>query len=313
MTYDSLILNTDGASRGNPGPASIGVVIQNEAGKTVDSISECLPACTNNQAEYQAIIAGLERALKLGAKKVLLRSDSELVVQQLCGKYRVKNEGLLPLFQRVMGLRQKFTVFQAVYVPREKNREADKMCNLALDGKKAEVPQPAQVLETKKIREPFVGGIKVRKADRADYAAIIEIIEELEKQHVDAVPEMFSTMSYDEQVADLDSILADGKLAFLVAERGGTILGFVHLALYDEPARGGVRARKYVKVRDLAVAKRYQRSGAGSALMQAAEHLAKEQNAVMLELLVWEFNRGAFAFYQKIGYTTASRVMWKHI
>jgi ribonuclease HI len=312
MTYDSLILNTDGASRGNPGPASIGVVIQNEAGKTVDAISECLPACTNNQAEYQAIIAGLERALKLGAKKVLLRSDSELVVQQLCGKYRVKNEGLLPLFQRVMGLRQKFSVFQAVYIPREKNREADKLCNLALDGKKAEVQEPDQVLETK-TREPAAGGIRVRKAVRADYAAIIEIIEELEKQHVDAVPETFRTMSFDEQVADLDSVLADGKLAFLVAERGGTILGFVHLALYDEPARGGVRARKYVKVRDLAVAKRHQRSGAGSALMQAAEHLAKEQNAVMLELLVWEFNRGAFAFYQKMGFTTASRVMWKHI
>jgi ribonuclease HI len=311
MTYETLILNTDGASRGNPGPAAIGVVLQNEAGRTVDTISECLVACTNNQAEYQAIIAGLERALKLGATKVFLRSDSELVVQQLCGKYRVKNEGLQPLFQRVNELRRKFTSFEAIYIPREKNRAADRLANEALDGKK--IQEPARVLETKKIKEPAPGGISVRRAAHEDYAAIIEIIEELEKQHVEAVPEMFRTMSYAEQVADLDSILADGKLVLLVAERGGTIMGYLHLALYDEPARGGVRARRYIKVRDLAVAKRYQRSGAGSALMAAAERLARSQNADTLELMVWEFNRGAFAFYQKMGYSTASRIMWKRL
>jgi ribonuclease HI len=133
MTVKKLVIYTDGASRGNPGPAAIGAVIQDESGRTVDTISQCLGETTNNQAEYRAVIAGLERALALGATHVELRSDSELVVRQLCNQYKVKNEALKPLFRKVAALRENFSDLTVNYIPREKNREADKLANMALD------------------------------------------------------------------------------------------------------------------------------------------------------------------------------------
>lgn len=300
MTVKKLVIYTDGASRGNPGPAAIGVVVQDESGSTVATISQCLGATTNNQAEYRAIIAGLEKALALGATHAELRSDSELVVHQLSGKYRVKNEALKPLFQKVEVLRARLSGLSVSYIPREKNRQADDLANQALDGKKTREP-------------PEASDIKIRRPVKSDYPAIIAIIQELEKQHVDAVPQMFRTMTYAEQVADLDTILADPNLAFFVAEKGSAILGLIHLAFHDEPVRGGVQARRYVKVRDLVVARKYQRSGAGKALMQAAESWAKERGTDTVELIVWDFNRGAFGFYEKLGYSTSMRHMWKHI
>jgi ribonuclease HI len=136
MAVKKLVIYTDGASRGNPGPAAIGVVIQDESGQVCDTISQCLGETTNNQAEYRAVIAGLERALGLGATQVELRSDSELVVRQLCGQYRVKDAGLKLLFQKVESLRARFTGLSFTYIPREKNREADKLANEALNGRK---------------------------------------------------------------------------------------------------------------------------------------------------------------------------------
>jgi len=300
MTIKKLVIYTDGASRGNPGPAAVGVAIQDESGRVVDTISQHLGEATNNQAEYRAVIAGLERALALGATHVMLHSDSELVVMQLSNRYKVKNEALKPLFQKVEVLRARLSALTISYIPREKNKQADRLANQALDGKNAQ-------------ESPKVSGVTVRRATKTDYPALIEIIAELEKQHVDAVPQVFRTMSYQEQVRDLDSILADEKLGLFVAERGSTVLGYIHLALHDEETRGGLLARRYVKIRDLAVAGKYQKSGAGSALMQAAESWARERGIDTLELIVWEFNRGAFAFYQKIGYVTTSHHMWKHI
>lgn len=300
MTVKKLVIFTDGASRGNPGPAAIGVVIQDESSRAAATISQRLGDATNNQAEYCAIIAGLEKALELGATHVELRSDSELVIQQLSGKYRVKNEALKPLFLKVGTLRSRFSGMAVSYIPREKNREADKLANLALEGKKAREPDR-------------VSGIKIRRALKADYPAIIEIIIELEDQHIAAVPEVFRKESYDEQVRDLDAVMAEKNSALLVADRDSRILGYIHMALQAEENHPGLLPRQYVKVRDLAVARKYQRSGAGSALMQAAEDWASERGVNTVELNVWEFNRGGFAFYQKLGYVTSSRHMWKHI
>jgi len=295
-----LVIYTDGASRGNPGPAAIGVVIQDENRRTVATISQCLGEATNNQAEYRAIIAGLERALALGATHVVLYSDSELVVQQLSGKYRVKNEALKPLFQKVGVLRTKFSSLAVSYTPREKNKEADKLANQALDGKRIQ-------------DSPGTPKINIRRATKTDYPAIIEIIAELEKQHLEAVPQVFRKMSHKETVRELDDILADANAALLVAERDCEILGYIQMALKEAENVPVLRPRHYVKIRDLAVGKKYQRSGAGSALMQAAERWAKERGTDTVELNVWEFNRGAFAFYQKLGYVTSSRHMWKHL
>ncbi len=123
---------TDGASRGNPGPAAIGAVIRDGQGEFVASISQAIGRTTNNQAEYRAVITALERALSLGAGQVDLRSDSELVVRQIKGQYRVKKAALRPLYLDVMQLASRLEGFTITRVPREENTEADRLANLAL-------------------------------------------------------------------------------------------------------------------------------------------------------------------------------------
>jgi ribonuclease HI len=300
MTVKKLVIYTDGASRGNPGPAAIGVVIKDESGRVADSISLCLGRATNNQAEYRAIIAGMEKALLLGASHIDLRSDSELVVRQLSGEYKVKNADLKPLFQQVERLRLRLNGFTVSYIPREDNHEADKLANEALDGHKASEPQ-------------ITSDIRIRPALKSDYPALIPIIREIEKQHVKGVPEFFRIMPQDEQERELDTILTQENAALLVAEREGELMGYINIALKEAEVAPMLYPRRYVRVRDLAVGEKYQHSGAGNALMQAAESWAKAHGVDMLDLNVWEFNKGAFAFYDKLGYRTANRHMWKSI
>ncbi|MDP3879443.1 MAG: ribonuclease HI family protein [Dehalococcoidales bacterium] len=123
---------TDGASRGNPGPGAIGVVITDEQGKLLTTISQSIGQATNNQAEYRAIIAALEKAMKLGVNQIDLRSDSEFAVRQINGQYRVKSISLRPLYQRVKQLQSQFEGFTITHIRREENVEADKLANLAL-------------------------------------------------------------------------------------------------------------------------------------------------------------------------------------
>jgi ribonuclease HI len=130
---DKLIINTDGASRNNPGPAAIGVVIRDERGKTLIRISQSIGIATNNQAEYHAIIAALKKALELQASSVLLQADSELVVKQMNGGYRVKNADLKPLHAEAIALSRRFSTFNIKYIPREENVEADKLANRAFE------------------------------------------------------------------------------------------------------------------------------------------------------------------------------------
>ena len=127
------LVYTDGASRGNPGPAAIGVVIFDDKDRECHRISEAIGRATNNEAEYRAAIAGLEAALALGARHVELRMDSELVVRQLDSRYRVRNPGLKRLFARMKDLRWRFASFTAIAIPREENDLADKLANQALD------------------------------------------------------------------------------------------------------------------------------------------------------------------------------------
>ena len=135
MSTDKVIINVDGAARGNPGPAAIGAVIRDEAGNVTGRISKAIGVTTNNQAEYQAIIAALEKAIASGARQVTVKSDSELVVNQINGRYKIKNTGLRPLYQRVVQLAGPLEKFTITYVPREQNAEADALANRALDGK----------------------------------------------------------------------------------------------------------------------------------------------------------------------------------
>ncbi len=133
MKIEKAILYTDGASRGNPGPAAIGAVIKDGQGRVLGKISRRIGITTNNQAEYQAVIAALEEAIRLGVAGVVIKSDSELVVKQINGRYRVKNPALKPLHQRVRELQSLFQSFAIASIPRRQNTEADRLSNAALD------------------------------------------------------------------------------------------------------------------------------------------------------------------------------------
>lgn len=129
----SWLVYADGASRGNPGAASIGAVVYDEKGREAATVSRRLGRATNNEAEYQAAIAGLEAALGLGGGDVELRMDSQLIIRQLEFRYRVRNERLRPFFERIVELRRRFDSFSLQHVPRERNKRADELANLALD------------------------------------------------------------------------------------------------------------------------------------------------------------------------------------
>ena len=128
-----LIIHTDGGARGNPGPAGLGVYITEEDGTVVMEHSRYLGEKTNNQAEYLAVVDALEHATQLGAEEVDLFMDSELIVKQLHGEYRVKNEALAALFVRVWNLSTGIKKVRYTHVRREKNKDADRLVNEAID------------------------------------------------------------------------------------------------------------------------------------------------------------------------------------
>ena len=128
-----LIINTDGAADPNPGPAAIGANVKDDKGNVLASISRRIGKATNNQAEYQAIIAGLEKAVELGARQVQVYSDSELVVKQINGRYRVKNTSLRILYENVVKLTGSLEKFSIQHVRRSRSAEVDSLANKALD------------------------------------------------------------------------------------------------------------------------------------------------------------------------------------
>ncbi|MFH1485523.1 MAG: ribonuclease HI family protein [Chloroflexota bacterium] len=123
----------DGASRGNPGPASIGVVVKDSNGTVLATIGERIGKTTNNQAEYRALIAGLREAANLGANEVEVRLDSELLVRQILGVYKVRNAALRDLYLDAARLLYGFASSRILHIPRTENREADALANSALD------------------------------------------------------------------------------------------------------------------------------------------------------------------------------------
>lgn len=127
------LVYTDGASRGNPGPSAYGAVVIDPSGEERHTVGERIGITTNNVAEYRGLVAGLEAALALGARRVEVRMDSELIVRQAIGRYRVKHPGLIPLHNRVLNLRSQFDEVVFRHVPREMNKVADRLANLALD------------------------------------------------------------------------------------------------------------------------------------------------------------------------------------
>ena len=128
-----LIAHVDGAARGNPGPAGIGVVIEDSDGTVVKEVAEGLGQTTNNVAEYNAMIRALEEARALGCDRISVFTDSELMARQINGQYRVKTPHLLPLFERVRGLMRQFESARVTHVRREMNKQADRLSNVGAD------------------------------------------------------------------------------------------------------------------------------------------------------------------------------------
>ena len=128
-------LHTDGGARGNPGPAAYGFVLVGENGAVLDAKGEAIGVATNNVAEYRALLAGLERARELGVTELEVVSDSELLVHQMTGRYRVKNRGLLPLSLEAARLARQIGSVRYRAVRREENADADRLVNEALDGR----------------------------------------------------------------------------------------------------------------------------------------------------------------------------------
>ncbi|HZA90867.1 MAG TPA: ribonuclease HI family protein [Solirubrobacterales bacterium] len=130
---DRLVVNVDGGARGNPGPAAIAAVISTPDGEVLEQHGERIGEATNNVAEYQALLLGLERALSRGARQVELIGDSELVVRQVRGEYKVKDEALKGLYAKVVKALADFDSWSIRHVRREQNAEADRLVNVALD------------------------------------------------------------------------------------------------------------------------------------------------------------------------------------
>jgi ribonuclease HI len=167
--------NIDGGSRGNPGPAAYGVVIRDGSGELVAKLKKYIGRMSNNVAEYYGLIAALDYAQSHKIRALRVESDSELLVKQMRGQYKVKSADLQPLFERAKKMSQEFDLFRIDHVYREQNREADALANEALDAAEGVVPiapgakksalstakpeTPGAKPEPRRIRARFRGGV----------------------------------------------------------------------------------------------------------------------------------------------------------
>jgi ribonuclease HI len=130
---ETLTLQFDGGSRGNPGPAGIGVVVSAADGTPLVTLGRFIGRATNNVAEYRALITAMEQAKQLGGKSILIRGDSELIIKQMRGEYRVKHPDMKVLYNKAQALLREFESFKIEHNLRHKNELADKLANLAMD------------------------------------------------------------------------------------------------------------------------------------------------------------------------------------
>jgi probable phosphoglycerate mutase len=175
-----VVANIDGGARGNPGPAAYGIVLHDAGGATLFSAGKRIGRATNNVAEYFGLIAALDAARERGIGRLRVESDSELLVRQMQGHYRVKSPDLKPLHERALKLSRGFDFFEIAHVPREKNREADRLVNAALDGEPGAPSREEQKAPARTIRARYIRGVLVPEdpldlADGADVTVTVRI------------------------------------------------------------------------------------------------------------------------------------------
>ena len=154
----------DGASRGNPGPSAYGVVVRDLRGEIIARLKKYIGRMTNNVAEYYGLIAAMDYAQSHGVRSLRIESDSELLVKQMRGQYKVKSEDLRPLFERAKKMSQGFESFRIEHVYREQNREADALANEALDetakvGPAAPKAVPTAIPQPRRLRARYQSGV----------------------------------------------------------------------------------------------------------------------------------------------------------
>lgn len=132
----TFVLEFDGGSRGNPGPAAIGVVVRADDGTPLITLGRFIGVATNNVAEYTALLTGLREARTLNIENLIVNGDSELVIRQMQGRYRVKNAGLKPLYEKAVEAAREFKTIVYEHKIRDHNETADKLANLAMDRRK---------------------------------------------------------------------------------------------------------------------------------------------------------------------------------
>ncbi len=182
--------NIDGGSRGNPGPAAYGVVIRNGRGEIAAKLKKYIGRMTNNVAEYYGLIAAMDYAQSHGIRALRVESDSELLVKQMHGQYKVKSEDLRPLFERALKMSKGFDSFRIEHVYREQNREADALANEALDeteGKTSGAPSAkrAEAVSTKSATsaaktEPASSKAEPRKIQARFRSGVLYLLEDVE-------------------------------------------------------------------------------------------------------------------------------------
>ena len=138
-SHPYLILQADGAARGNPGPAALGALAMDPESGEVFADGRALGAATNNVAEYSAVVDALRMAQRMGASRVLLDADSELLIRQIEGRHKVKSANFLPLFEECADLLRTFDDYRLRHIPREQNGMADSLANRALDAQKRQL------------------------------------------------------------------------------------------------------------------------------------------------------------------------------
>jgi len=167
--------NIDGGSRGNPGPASYGVVIRNPKGEIIARLKKYIGRYSNNVAEYYGLIAALDYAQSHGIRALRIESDSELLVKQMRGRYRVKSEDLKPLFERAKKMSHSFAFFRIDHVYREQNAEADALANEAMDEVSGKSSAATSSSTTSSSR-----GVEDRKLKARYYRGLLQLAEPLD-------------------------------------------------------------------------------------------------------------------------------------
>ncbi len=302
----SVVMYTDGASRGNPGPASIGVVFTNSKGDEIDTICEAIGDQTNNFAEYFAVLEGLRKALKNDVTHVHLKSDSEFLIKQLKGEYKVKSATILPLFHEAKSLIKKFKAVKLEHIRREKNKEADRLANKALDTGKE--PMEFKMSASQGELEQATFNFESSPALTVKPEAIDVEVVNMEEEYLDEYRHVLDTVAREEthicfvksppreQSLDFFKKVITTNGVFILAKAKNRVVGWADIT------RGGEPRFSHRGWLGMGVLEEFRGQGVGTQLLEACIAQAEEKGFEQINLSVFGTNIAAISLYRKFGF-----------